>query len=687
MTGRRLLEFAERMLAGRRRSRDSRRAGTGRFPLILNAGEWLTIRQSHLTHHRVAVLRGVIVSLLAALSAVALPRVFSGSAEAQLVGGPQLIPVQWGAPQMQGALWLKRDMFLNGTPLGPGRNVATFWGEYNGQQFEVSLPSIPFVKNGHAEEFVLETLKAAGIPPSAVTGGYSDLEPCTLVTTDCAALIRSLPNLEEFYYWKPYPPYSPLFSPGTNARNSVIRELSVSQLKEQNMRLQRTWKQIQDTLNPGCEGGGGSATPSGLEGGALRARRVPRRSALAAAATDCAPGDGEGPEDGSLPEELGDPAEALDPGGIDFTSLQLRYLSLSGPHQDDLQYSMDSDGAPVTTNPGTGLQTAQEDSDAFFTWLTLPRSTFWVGLSPNNPPKIIDPRFGLTDAGRVLLQSDLLLKESLGTVENPATPAGAQFWQALLAVPPGNYFSGPCIQFKLTIRPGVATVHATKTQLYILNAPLKVTMENQPHNLPGTLLTPYCPLDAYHTTWEAALRQFILPELTQEVNTAPQWEPLRRVYMSRVAAQWVRQNARPGSVMGRLVDSGLHRQWIARPRWSPYAIWQEYLQQINVHTPYTVPVPQPNGTTVNETVYADGGVNFNYKIREKDTSNRQFKAHWHGLAAAARRSVKRPSTADGTTLVGGGIKLGTTTHRRKHLKLPRLVRIPSRFVPPKPSGQ
>ncbi|HEY2655185.1 MAG TPA: hypothetical protein VGI55_05310 [Solirubrobacteraceae bacterium] len=42
-----------------------------------------------------------------------------------------------------------------------------------------------------------------------------------------------------------------------------------------------------------------------------------------------------------MSNELGDPEEALNPGGIDFGSLQLRYLSLSGHHQDDLQYSMD----------------------------------------------------------------------------------------------------------------------------------------------------------------------------------------------------------------------------------------------------------------------------------------------------------------------------------------------------------
>ena len=378
-------------------------------------------------------------------------------------------------------------------------------------------------------------------------------------------------------------------------------------------------------------------------------------------------------------------AEALDPGGIDFTSLQLRYLSLNGPHHGDLQYSMASDGAPVTTNPGTGLQTATEDSDAFFTWLTLPPSTFWVNLAPNSPPQIIDPRLALTDAGRVMLQSDLLLKEAVAPAENPATPDGAQFVQGVANLPPPTPADGGlCVAYRIWIVPGVATVHATNTQLYILSAPLNVKLAPVT-SLPGQLLHPICPQDAFTTDIEALMRQWILPQLVQEVNTAPQWEPLRRIYMSRVAAQWVRQEAGPNTVMGRLVDSGLHRNWIAQPAWSPTATWDQYLQVYGTPTQYTTPV-QIDGVTVNYSFTAYGGVNFKQKIHEKNASNRQFKARWHGLAAAAKRSIKRPSKGGGTTLVGGGIRLGATTHRSKHLKLPKFVRIPRRFVPPSPSA-
>lgn len=136
-------------------------------------------------------------------------------------------------------------------------------------------------------------------------------------------------------------------------------------------------------------------------------------------------------EDGPLAKELSDPAEALDPGGIDFTSLQLSYVSLGGPHKGEVQYAMNSDGAPVTSNSSTGLQTAQQDSNAFFTWLTLSPRSFWVNLAPNYPPRVIDPSFALTDAGRVLLQSDLLLQGVGGTGGKSGQPE----WASVLAGP------------------------------------------------------------------------------------------------------------------------------------------------------------------------------------------------------------------------------------------------------------
>lgn len=157
------------------------------------------------------------------------------------------------------------------------------------------------------------------------------------------------------------------------------------------------------------------------------------------------------------------------------------------------------------------------------------------------------------------------------------------------------------------------------------------------------------------------------------------------MYMSRVAAQWVRQEAGPRTVMGQLVDSGLHRNWIAQPPWSPMAVWDQYLQVYATPTQYTAPV-QVNGVTVNYTFSAYGGVDLRHKVREEATSTRQFKARYPGLAAAARHSTKRPSKGCGTTLVGAGITLRPSPFGDKRQR-PSLFYVLRRGAWSRPSGR
>jgi hypothetical protein len=171
----------------------------------------------------------------------------------------------------------------------------------------------------------------------------------------------------------------------------------------------------------------------------------------------------------------------------------------------------------------------------------------------------------------------------------------------------------------------------------------------------------------------------ILPTVQQEVNTLPEFEPLRRVYMSRVAAQWVRQVAGRNTVLGRLVNSGLHRAQRAKPAWSPDAIWEQYLQQFDAPPMKWTTSVQVNGVTENFTGIAYGGVDFRKKVPMKNTSTGSFKAHYPGLAAAAKNATKRATTIGSVTLVGGGTTITRRRYRRP--KQPPVLRIPSSVIP------
>lgn len=78
---------------------------------------------------------------------------------------------------------------------------------------------------------------------------------------------------------------------------------------------------------------------------------------------------------GPLPRELAWPRGG--PGGIDFSSLELRYVGDTGSGEPDgLRYSFRGrSGAPVP-DPAAGVQAARQASDAFFVWLALPPQSF-----------------------------------------------------------------------------------------------------------------------------------------------------------------------------------------------------------------------------------------------------------------------------------------------------------------------
>ncbi|MCX4845590.1 hypothetical protein [Streptomyces sp. NBC_00893] len=80
-------------------------------------------------------------------------------------------------------------------------------------------------------------------------------------------------------------------------------------------------------------------------------------------------------------------------------------------------------------NPGFGGERRMQlSSDALFTWLALTPDKFWVNLNPDQPGKVMDAKFGKTDAGRVLLDADLLMKYDFSEALNPDKHAGGKLY-------------------------------------------------------------------------------------------------------------------------------------------------------------------------------------------------------------------------------------------------------------------
>ncbi|MBZ4321290.1 hypothetical protein [Streptomyces huiliensis] len=338
------------------------------------------------------------------------------------------------------------------------------------------------------------------------------------------------------------------------------------------------------------------------------------------------------------------------PGGIDFSSLNLRYLSDTGSAKTGLRYSM---GASPVRRTGEnrradGVKAVKEASDAFFVWLALRPSAFWVNLNPTEPDRIVDPAFGRTDAGRVLLQADLRMKKTIAQLIHPDGKLGEEYHSRL---------RGTCMSMRTWIVPGEAKVRATPDELYIMDAPLSVKMETQYLKGRGAGEAASCAQQEKSVEQhnESVFRSMILPRVEEAVNTAPEYAELRRVYLSRVAAEWYRDGSRrENATYAKLIDQGDVSRWTAKSDWKPRDTFDAYVDSYT-KVEFKVTRRTTEGDAIYEKTYVFGGVDLtNVPFRKVDAG--RFKGEWPDASATVDRSWDRPVRGAGTRqiLLSGG---------------------------------
>lgn len=286
-----------------------------------------------------------------------------------------------------------------------------------------------------------------------------------------------------------------------------------------------------------------------------------------------------------------------DPGGIDFSTLELRYLSEGSDGQLRYAYS----AAPATGSDSKvteGKVAATEMSAAFYVWLSLPPSKFWVNLNPNESDRIADPKLATTDVGRILLEADLRMKKLAAQLTNPNTDTGKQFWGD-----PSASSLRECTITRQWIVPKPASVYEKDDGLYIVDAPLEVKAEAEEFN--GTMGDASCPVPSQRM--ESVFEQTILPKVEDAVNHSPDFADLRRVYLARVAAEWYRQ--RHTGALADMIDKGDVSRWPALQQWSPRDVFNAYVKSYKEHE-YTVKKEFDSDGARYSVTYTDGGVDF-----------------------------------------------------------------------------
>ena len=339
------------------------------------------------------------------------------------------------------------------------------------------------------------------------------------------------------------------------------------------------------------------------------------------------------------------------PGGVDFTTLELRYVGKPVKGK-GLEYAFSAKKSPdPEAHPGFGGKAKSKlISDSFFTWLALTPEKFWVNLNPDQPDKVMDDKFGKTDAGRVLLEADLQMKHDFFEAMDPKTDLGKRFWAAL---PREN--GRPCFAgIRNWIEPKPAKVREQDGGIYILDAPLK--LQSTPQDFatqPGS--ERICnPSKAERDQAQQVIDRMIVPEVEKTINTSSQYADLRRVYTARVAAEWIRlQDAKSPTDYHKIINSNDVKSWpIAAPNqnWDKNELFQRY-RKIFLNGEFTYNVDTAQGVMV----YIVGGVDFS-KSPKRNITGPRFRAEHRNLPRTKTLSIKAmtdDAEDDGMLYLGG----------------------------------
>ncbi|MEU5971927.1 hypothetical protein [Streptomyces globisporus] len=348
-----------------------------------------------------------------------------------------------------------------------------------------------------------------------------------------------------------------------------------------------------------------------------------------------------------LAAESGHPELAEDLGGVDFSTLELRYVSDTYHNGSGVQYAFKADALTTDEPSFGGRRAARLASDSFFVWLALPPSAFTVNLNPDEPDRIIDKKFGSTDAGRVLLEADLAMKKSVAKFIHPNTPGGRKFWDALRG-------ETKCVSMRQWIVPDTATVRDNDDELYILDAPLQVKMESEVIETPGVGGDKGCGQQDEASTRhnESLYRTTILPQVQNAVNSAPEYADLRRVYASRVAAEWFRKRSTSKhTAYSDLIGKGDISRWASQEKWTPREVFDRYVQSYK-NGEFKVKRTTTKGNVIYTNTYVYGGVDFT-RISQNRLSAARFAKEYAALKATAHNALNEPSAEGSDVWLGG----------------------------------
>ncbi|WP_028811992.1 hypothetical protein [Streptomyces flavidovirens] len=361
-------------------------------------------------------------------------------------------------------------------------------------------------------------------------------------------------------------------------------------------------------------------------------------------------GEGKSAQPGGLGQALTGPAGADAYGGVDFSTLEMRYIS---DGSDGMRYAYSSRPLPEGYQQDTelGRRVVRTASADLRTWLVLDPQKFWVNLNPTEPDRIVDSALGRTNAGRVMLEADLQMKRTQAKILHPDSVTGKRYWRELRPSADGS----SCLSSRMWITPGQVEVREDGGSLYILKAQLDVKTKSEHIDDPYSKSCDADPVTDAHN--EDLERTLVLPEIVKAVNTAPEYAPLRRAFMARIIAQWVRERHQQGhrTSFDDLIDSKELGPSELDGNWRPKEVFDDYVHSYRHHE-FDITRKTRDGASERITRYVYGGADLT-NVQLTSVTAQEMDARYPQLDQSAQTSAGRPVTAaDGSIWLGGSIR-------------------------------
>ena len=241
----------------------------------------------------------------------------------------------------------------------------------------------------------------------------------------------------------------------------------------------------------------------------------------------------------------------------------------------------------------------------FLASLAIPDKDFWVNLSPYEKEKIIPEALSQTDMGRDLLEQDYILKQMTASLIYPEKQLGKEFWNRVYAKAQEQFGTTqiPVNTFnKVWIMADRAQVFEHNQTAFVVDQHLKVMLEEDylalqkhmptrghvaegyvsPSTLPSdqalNVKAPQGNPSSTSTLTSQIVKQIVLPELENEVNTGKNFANLRQIFNSIILSSWYKNNLKQALLNQVYADKGKVKGINLNDTTIKEQIYQQYLK-------------------------------------------------------------------------------------------------------------